>query len=337
MDNAAPARELLVVRAEREAEGVVGLTLADPGGAELPEWEPGAHVDIELPSGLTRSYSLCGSPRERHSYRVAVLRVPRSRGGSAEIHATDLVGRRLRVRGPRNHFPLVPADRYVFIAGGIGITPLLPMLRRLSEQPGSPRWTLLYGGRSLETMAFRREVTGLRGGETTLWPQDSHGLPDLDRALRGLPTGTAVYCCGPEGLLREVEARVDRRLPPGALHTERFRPPGAADADPGSPGGTDPADGTGGTGDAPFEVELRRTGVTLRVPAERRLLDVVREAVPAVPYSCEEGTCGTCETKVLAGVPDHRDLLLDDDEREAGSTMMICVGRSKGPRLVLDL
>ncbi|RSS46018.1 PDR/VanB family oxidoreductase [Streptomyces sp. WAC08241] len=322
MNTAEPVRELTVVRAEPEAEGVLGITLADPGGAPLPEWEPGAHVDVVLPSGLVRSYSLCGRPEDREAYRIAVLRVADGRGGSAELHATPLPGRTLTVRGPRNHFPLVPATRYAFVVGGIGITPVLPMLRALSERPDAPAWSLLYGGRSPDTMAFRAELAALRGGEVTLWPQDSHGLPDLDRALTELPPGTAVYCCGPEGLLEAVRSRTERLLPPGSLHLERFRAPDR----PGLP----PSDGG-------FEVELRRTGTTLRVPPDRTLLDVVREAVPGVPSSCEQGICGTCETKVLAGTPDHHDMLLTDEEREAGSTMMICVGRSRSARLTLDL
>lgn len=322
MNTAEPVRELTVVRAEPEAEGVLGITLADPGGAPLPEWEPGAHIDVELPSGLIRSYSLCGRPEDRHAYRIAVLHVADGRGGSTEIHTTRLVGRGLTVRGPRNQFPLVPAPRYVFVAGGIGITPVLPMIRELAERPDAPRWSLLYGGRSLDTMAFRTELAALHGGEVTLWPQDSHGLPDLDRALTGLPADTVVYCCGPEGLLEAVRSRTERLLPPGALHLERFQP--AARTTP------SPTDGS-------FEVELRRTGITLRVPADRSLLDVVREAVPGVAYSCEQGICGTCETKVVEGVPDHHDMLLTDAERETGATMMICVGRARSSRLALDL
>ncbi|MGJ7420602.1 2Fe-2S iron-sulfur cluster-binding protein [Streptomyces cinereoruber] len=322
MNTAEPVRELTVVRAEPEAEGVLGITLADPGGGPLPEWTPGAHVDVELPSGLVRSYSLCGRPGDRDAYRIAVLRVADGRGGSEELHTTGLTGRSLTVRGPRNHFPLVPASRYVFVAGGIGITPVLPMLRELSERPDAPAWSLLYGGRSLDTMAFRPELSALRGGEVVLWPQDSHGLPDLDRALTGLPPDTAVYCCGPEGLLEAVRNHTDRLLPPGSLHLERFRAPDRPDLPP--------ADGG-------FEVELHRTGTTLHVPTDRTLLDVIREAVPNVPSSCEQGLCGTCETKVLAGTPDHRDMLLTDEERETGTTMMICVGRSRSARLTLDL
>ncbi|MFF1509399.1 PDR/VanB family oxidoreductase [Streptomyces sp. NPDC058326] len=302
---------MLTVRsAVREAEGVLGLLLADPAGAELAPWEPGAHLEVTLPSGTVRHYSLCGDPADRSTYRLGVLREPAGRGGSEEIHTAVGEGTVLGVRGPFNRFPLVPAERYLFIAGGIGITPLLPMIRSLPA--GS--WSLLYGGRSLASMAYREELAGLRG--VTLVPQDTAGPLDLDGVLGGLSAETAVYCCGPEGLLRAVEERW-----PGPLHTERF---GAAPSEVATPSGA-------------FEVELRRTGRTLRVEPGRTLLDAVREVVPGVAYSCEEGWCGTCETKVIAGTPEHHDSVLSDEEKASGTTMMLCVGRACGPRLVLDL
>ncbi|MEV7671529.1 PDR/VanB family oxidoreductase [Streptomyces sp. NPDC088752] len=303
--------QLTVRSVVREAEGVLGLLLADPAGADLPPWEPGAHLEVTLPSGAVRHYSLCGDPGDRGAYRLGVLREPAGRGGSEEVHASVGPGTVLGVRGPFNRFPLVPAERYLFVAGGIGITPLLPMVRSLP--PGS--WSLLYGGRSLASMAYREELAGLPG--VTLVPQDTEGLLDLDAALGGLPPSTAVYCCGPEGLLRAVEERWE-----GPLHTERF---GAA--------GSDGSEGSEGG----FEVELRRSGRTVRVEPGRSLLDAVREVVPGVAYSCEEGWCGTCETKVLAGAPEHHDSVLGEEEKAAGASMMICVGRSRGPRLVLDL
>ncbi|MFE8940444.1 PDR/VanB family oxidoreductase [Streptomyces sp. NPDC007872] len=305
--------QLTVRSVVREAEGVLGLLLADPAGADLPPWEPGAHLEVTLPSGAVRHYSLCGDPGDRGAYRLGVLREPAGRGGSEEVHASVGPGTVLGVRGPFNRFPLVPAERYLFVAGGIGITPLLPMVRSLP--PGS--WSLLYGGRSLASMAYREELAGLPG--VTLVPQDTEGLLDLDAALGGLPPSTAVYCCGPEGLLRAVEERWE-----GPLHMERF---GAAVV---------PAADSGGSGGG-FEVELRRSGRTVRVEPGRSLLDAVREVVPGVAYSCEEGWCGTCETKVLAGTPEHHDSVLGEEEKAAGASMMICVGRSRGPRLVLDL
>ncbi|MGW9440539.1 PDR/VanB family oxidoreductase [Streptomyces sp. NPDC055607] len=298
--------QLTVRSVVREAEGVLGLLLADPAGADLPPWEPGAHLEVTLPSGAVRHYSLCGDPGDRGAYRLGVLREPAGRGGSEEVHASVGPGTVLGVRGPFNRFPLVPAERYLFVAGGIGITPLLPMVRSLP--PGS--WSLLYGGRSLASMAYREELAGLPA--VTLVPQDTEGLLDLDAALGGLSPSTAVYCCGPEGLLRAVEERWE-----GPLHTERFGA-AASDGSEGSEGG--------------FEVELRRSGRTVRVEPGRSLLDAVREVVPGVAYSCEEGWCGTCETKVLAGTPEHHDSVLGEEEKAAGASMMICVGRSRGPR-----
>ncbi|MFF5285752.1 PDR/VanB family oxidoreductase [Streptomyces sp. NPDC013171] len=310
MSDAMSTVRLTVRSVTEEADGVRGLLLADPTGADLAPWEPGAHLEVTLPSGAVRHYSLCGDPADRSVYRLGVLREPAGRGGSEEIHTSVGEGTVLGVRGPVNRFPLVPAERYLFVAGGIGITPLLPMVRSLP--PGS--WSLLYGGRSLASMAYRAELSALPG--VTLVPQDTEGLPDLDAVLAEQPAGTAVYCCGPEGLLRAVEDRWT-----GPLRVERF---GAAPVER--------ASGEGG-----FEVELRRTGRTLRVEPGRTLLDTVREVVPGVAYSCEEGWCGTCETKVLAGTPEHHDTVLGEDEKASGTTMMICVGRSRGERLVLDL
>ncbi|MFJ7988259.1 PDR/VanB family oxidoreductase [Streptomyces sp. NPDC096351] len=315
MSATVPTTARLTVRSVvPEAEGVLGLVLSDPSGAELAPWEPGAHLEVTLPSGAVRHYSLCGDPADRSTYRLGVLRESGGRGGSEEVHTAVGAGTVLGVRGPFNRFPLVPADRYLFVAGGIGITPLLPMVRSLP--PGS--WSLLYGGRNLASMAYREELAALPG--VTLVPQDTAGLPDLEGVLAGLPAGTAVYCCGPEGLLRAVQDRW-----PGPLHTERFA------ADPAAGPAADP-----GTGDG-FEVELRRSGRTVRVPPGRTLLDAVRDVVPGVAYSCEEGFCGTCETKVIAGTPEHHDSVLGEDEKASGATMMICVGRSRGARLVLDL
>ncbi|MEI7030265.1 PDR/VanB family oxidoreductase [Streptomyces pratensis] len=297
-----------------EAEGVRGLLLDDPAGAALAPWEPGAHLAVELPSGTVRHYSLCGDPADRRVYRLGVLRERAGRGGSLEVHTSVGPGTRLRVRGPFNRFPLVPAERYLFLAGGIGITPLLPMVRSLPV--GS--WSLLYGGRSLGAMAYREELSALPG--VTFVPQDTEGPLDVAAALRGLPETTAVYCCGPPGLLRAVEERWG-----GALHTERFGAP---------PVGEEPRSRPEPGG---FEVELRRSGSVLRVPPERSLLEVVRTVLPAVASSCEEGWCGTCETKVVAGTPEHHDAVLSEAERDSGTTMMICVGRSRTPRLVLDL
>ncbi|MFD5819290.1 PDR/VanB family oxidoreductase [Streptomyces sp. NPDC127038] len=305
--------ELVVERREFVAEGVLALSLRHPLGAELPAWAPGAHVEVVLGPGLERQYSLCGDPADRRSWRIAVLREPDGRGGSAHVHQELSVGGAVRVRGPRQRFALVPAPRYRFVAGGIGITPILPMLA--AAEAAGAEWTLLYGGRTRGSMAFTGELERY-GDRVTLAPQDETGPLDLASVLGDIPRGTLVYCCGPGSLLDAVE----ERCPPGLLHVERFRP---KDHEAG--------------GEREFEVVLGRSGRTLTVSPGVSVLDAVRAAGVEVLYSCAEGTCGTCETEVLEGVPDHRDSVLTDAEREAGGTMLICVSRCLGSRLVLDL
>lgn len=314
-------RTLLVRQVRLEAKAVVSLQLVDPAGGALPSWQPGAHLDLVLPSGLIRQYSLCGDPEETHSYTVAVLRETRGRGGSAEIHDSALVGRELKVRGPRNHFALTPANGYVFLAGGIGITPILAMIRSAAAR-GLP-WHLYYGGRDLAHMAFREELLVLGGDQVHLLPQATHGLPDFTAILGGQPPDHLVYACGPEGMLRAAEEACSAATPPRDFRSERFAV--ATKATP------EPADrGT-------FTVVLKRSGISLTVPPDRTLLEVVREALPDTPYSCEEGYCGTCETRVIDGLPEHNDQILSPEERARSRTMMICVGRSHTPELILDL
>ncbi|MFF3705577.1 PDR/VanB family oxidoreductase [Streptomyces phaeochromogenes] len=308
--------ELVVERRDFAAEGVLALTLRHPLGEELPAWEPGAHIDMVLGPDLERQYSLCGDPADRHSWRVAVLREPDGRGGSAHVHGQLEAGGKVRVRGPRNHFALQPSPRYRFVAGGIGITPILPMLAE-AEAAGA-EWTLLYGGRTRNSMAFVEELS-LYGGKVRVAPQDESGLLDLAAELGTPESDTLVYCCGPGPLLDAVEERCEA-WPKGSLHVERFQPK---------------IQETGA--DTEFEVVLERSGHTLTVPADVSVLDTVRSAGVEVLFSCTEGTCGTCETDVLEGTPDHRDSVLTDEEREAGETMLICVSRCRGRRLVLDL
>ncbi|MFJ8347864.1 PDR/VanB family oxidoreductase [Streptomyces sp. NPDC094153] len=302
-----------------EAEGVVSVRLRRSGGGELPPWEPGAHVDLHLPGDLTRQYSLNGSPEDRSLWQVSVLREPASRGGSLAVHETLRPGQEVEVTGPRNRFRLVDAPEYLFVAGGIGITPLLPMLDRATA--AGARWTLLYGGRTRAGMAFLPRLASY-GERVLVRPQDEYGLLDLEPFLGTPGEGTAIYCCGPEPLLTAVE-RLCAPLPPGTLHTERFA------AAPREAAATD-ADGE-------FEVVLQRTGRSVTVPAGTTILQALEEQGIDAANSCREGICGTCETKVVEGVPDHRDSLLSPEERAANDTMMICVGRARCPRLVLDL
>ncbi|WP_432126285.1 PDR/VanB family oxidoreductase [Streptomyces sp. bgisy082] len=304
-------RKALVTGRTAPAEGVVELRLE---GADLPAWQPGAHIDLVLPSGLVRQYSLCGDPADTGSYTVATRLIGAGqggRGGSREVHERLREGVEVEIRGPRNRFPFVDAPAYVFVAGGIGITPVLPMLRA-AEAAGAD-WRLLYCGRSRATMPYLAEVGALGGGgRTTVVAEDESGFPDLG-FLADVPEGTAVYCCGPDGLMDAVGAA----MPGGRVpRLERFS-----------------ASAT--TGGAPFEVELRRSGRTVAVAAGQSLLDAVRAELPDVPYSCRQGFCGTCQQRVLAGGIDHRDELLTDAERD--DSMLICVSRCTGKRLVLDL
>jgi ferredoxin-NADP reductase len=301
----------------KEADGIVSVRLEPAVGDKLPAWEPGAHVDLLLGPDLERQYSLCGDPTDLSSWRLGILREPESRGGSVHVHERLAVGDQVVCRGPRNNFALVDADEYLFVAGGIGITPILPMIATC-EAAGKP-WRLYYGGRGESTMAFRAELVGY-GDRVVCWPQDTHGLLDLPTIL-GTPTaGTAVYCCGPGVLLDAVEEQC-ARWPAGALHVERFRPKEGA------------LDGA----NLPFEVELDASGITLTVGADQTMAEAIEAAGVELPTSCREGTCGTCETYVLEGEPDHRDSYLSAEEQASGEVVMPCCSRACSPRLVLDL
>lgn len=325
-DRLPPAGTILAVETRTPAaDGVVTLTLRRPDGEPLPAWTPGAHIDVLLngddgaPGPLIRQYSLCGHPG-LDSWQIAVLREPKGRGGSAYIHDRLREGDTVAVRGPRNNFPLRPAGRHLFVAGGVGITPILPMVEA-AEAAGTD-WRLLYGGRTRTSMAFLDRLAPY-GDRVLIRPEDEYGLLDLPAFLGPPEPDTLIHACGPEPLLRAArEASAD--WPPGALGVERFAPDETAGA-------------VGSRASGPFEVELARSGLTLTVPPDRSVLETLEAAGVAVDFSCREGTCGTCETDVLDGSPDHRDSLLTEDERAAGDTMLVCVSRSCGPRLVLDL
>ena len=308
-------KRLAISRHEAAADGVVLLDLRDPSGSDLPAWAPGAHIDLWPAAGVVRQYSLCGDPADRTVWRIAVLREPDGRGGSLAVHDRLREGDLVEVGGPRNHFPLAPAPRYLFVAGGIGITPLLPMMAAAATAGAD--WRLHYGGRNRGSMAFRSALTSAYGDRVSIHPQDESGLLDLDAILAAEPPDTPVYCCGPEPLLTAIE----RRCPGRPLHVERFAP-----KEQGEPVRADS-----------FEVELARTGRTLTVPPGKSILRVVEDAGVEVLWSCTEGTCGTCETAVLGGEVDHRDSLLTPEERAANDTMFVCVSRAAGSRLILDL
>lgn len=302
-------RRVRVTSKTREAEDVVSFVLT---GDELPPWTPGAHIDLEVRPGVCRQYSLCGDPADRDRWQVAVLREDSGRGGSRYLHDAVEAGASLRVGGPRNNFPLEPADGYVFVAGGIGITPLIPMFR--AAQLLGVDWTLYYGGRRRAKMAFLDALSGY-GKRVRILPEDECGLLPLAEIVA--ESNHPVYCCGPEPLLVAVE----RLCPPDRLRVERFHP--RADALDG------PAQG--------FEVFATLSGAMVRVAPKESILDALDDAGVPVPSSCREGTCGTCETTVLEGEVDHRDSILTDEERTSGNTMMVCVSRARSARLVLDV
>lgn len=310
--------DLVVAAREHAAEGVVLLTMQLPDGGELPAWSAGAHTDLRLREGLVRQYSLCGDPADRQHWKVAVLLEPESRGGSTYVHEQLVTGSTVHVRGPRNHFALSEAKRYLFITGGIGVTPILPMAAQADA--ADAEWRLVYGGRTRASMAFVEELVERYGDRVDVRPQDETGLLDLEEILGSPDPDTLVYCCGPEALLLAVEDKC-REWSRGALHIERFAPKQLAEP----------------VLHESFEVELAQSGLVLTVPPEKSVLQVIEEAGVNVLSSCTEGTCGTCETGVLEGAPEHRDSLLSEDERAANDTMFICVSRSCSSRLVLEL
>jgi ferredoxin-NADP reductase len=310
--------ELLVKQMTWESDGVLSLALVDPDGKPLPSWTPGAHVDLKLRGSLVRQYSLCGDPSDAGRYRVAVLREQAALGGSEYVHEGLRPGHRLQVVGPRNNFSFLPAKRYVFVAGGIGITPILAMVR-VAEAEGVD-WVLFYGGRRRASMAFLDELAEY-GERVHVLPEDETGRLDLPGVLPGPEEGLLVYCCGPEGLLAALEEHT-ASWPEGMLQVERFK----------AKTFETPADG-----ERPVEVVCQRSGTTISVAPEVSLLDALEGAGVAVSSSCRDGICGSCETKVLDGVPDHRDSLLSAAEQAAGASMMVCVSRAKSHRLVLDI
>jgi len=289
-------------------ENVVALTLAAADGAVLPAWHPGAHLDIHLPSGRVRQYSLCGDPDRRASYRIAVRRIPDGGGGSIEAHDHLPVGSTVTTGGPRNAFPLSvpghgsPTRRVRFIAGGIGITPILPMLS-LAQRLGVD-WSMIYVGRSAESIPFLDEVRRF-GDRVQIRTDDVNGLPCADDLLGECRSGTTVYACGPAPMLTAIRQRLIGR-DDVELHFERFAAPPVVDGEP-------------------FTASV--ASATVAVAADETLLAALQRAGVDAPYSCQQGFCGTCRIRVLNGVVQHRDTLLTEPERDAGM-MLSCVSRA---------
>ncbi len=300
------------------ADGIIAITMRADGPGPLPAWEPGAHIDVCLNNGITRQYSLCG----QHvgpgvdTYTIAVLRAPQGRGGSETIHRDVRKGSVFYIRPPRNMFALEDAKSYTLIAGGIGITPLLAMVRELARRNAD--WRLFYGGRTRDSMAFLDELEPF-GDRVVLYPQDCCGPLPLEQIVGGPDAGRLVYCCGPATLI-DAAATIAGRWPTNPLRFERFSPVAAE-----------------GVTDTAFEIQLHRSGLVLKVPSDQSILNVLEARGLSVPASCREGTCGTCETPLLAGAADHRDSILNEDERRANDTIFVCCSRSRSELLVLDM
>lgn len=307
--------DLEVVGLRREADGILSVELRDHADRLLPSWEPGAHIDLAVGEHV-RQYSLCGDPTQRRRYRVAVLREPVSRGGSAHVHERLRPGDEVEVGGPRNHFGLVDAPRHLLVAGGIGITPVLTMAAGLAARGAD--WRLIYLGRSLAGMAFLDDLAALDAGSgrLTVHADDVDGPPDLPRLLEGLDAGAALAVCGPAGLIAAVEAHCAVRGLP-APRVERFA---AAERD-------DEAL-------VPFDVVVASTGQRVTVPADRSALEVLDEAGLRLANACRDGVCGSCLVGVVAGEPWHRDALTDPSRADV---LAPCVSRARGAELVLDL
>lgn len=288
-----------------------------PDGSRLPDWSPGAHIDVVLPSGKIRQYSLCGDRWMPHQYRIAVQREENGTGGSAELHDELFPGDVISFGGPRNNFRLAPAQHYRFIAGGIGITALLPMIEQAILL--NVEWQLLYLGRSLERMAYR-ELAEQYPEHVTIHTSQPHGRTSIRSWIGEPPADTMIYACGPESLLDTLPAEC-AALPEHLVRTERFT--------------NNLADAT--VSSAPYEIQLKRRGQVLQAPGTTPVVDVLNQAGVEVITSCSQGVCGTCEIDVLAGDIDHRDAILDDEERSENTCMFPCVSRALSQRLVLDL
>jgi cytochrome P450/ferredoxin-NADP reductase len=318
---ATTGRPLRVARLRRVAEAVVELTLEPLDGRPVGRWAPGAHIDIECgDTGLSRQYSLCGDLEEAGSYRIAVLREPAGRGGSAWVHTRLAEGDVVRVRGPRNHFRFDESvPRAVFIAGGIGITPVSSMAQRARKL--GIDYVLHYSGRSRSTMAFVDELRALHGERLVLHVDDEGTRADYAQLRAQVDDATRVYACGPKGLLDALQA-LATGWPTDALRIERFQT---------SVGALDPSKEHG------FEAELRDSGQVVHVAADQTLLQALRAANIDVPSDCCEGLCGSCEVEVIEGEVDHRDVVLTRAEREQNTKMMSCCSRAVGRKVVLAL
>jgi phthalate 4,5-dioxygenase reductase subunit len=309
---------LRIAHSEKVAEGIHLFELRYPDGSDLPEFTSGAHLTLRVPNGLLRKYSLCNDPAERDRYVIGVRREAEGRGGSVSLIEEAKVGDEILVAPPRNDFKLVKsAAGYIFIAGGIGITPIMSMIRHL-KSTGGGRFKLYYLTRSPEMTAFREELSGPEfRGQVTIHHDhgDSERSYDLWPVLEQ-PKGQQIYCCGPRALMESVRDMTGH-WSSSAVHFEAFNEPPRATAE-----------------DKPFRVRLARSGDVVEVPVGITILEALRARGIHVPSSCESGTCDTCRTKLLEGEADHRDLVLAEHERD--DNIMVCVSRARSDEIVID-
>lgn len=314
--------QVKVLRKTEEAEGIASFELARPDGAPLPAFSAGSHIDVQVPGGFVRQYSLCNDDAESHRYRIAVLRDPGSRGGSMSMHDALKEGDFVTISEPRNHFPLVHAERSLLLAGGIGVTPLLCMAQRLAAIDAD--FALHYCTRSPSRTAFRHEIAQSKFADRVRFHFDDGPADqklDLVAELGTPRPGTHVYVCGPSGFIDfAVSTAKALGWPADQIHLEYF---GAAPQDT--------------SGDKPFEVKLASSGKIIRVAADQSVVQALAAQGVEVMTSCEQGVCGTCLTRVLEGECEHRDMYLTDEEKAKNDQFTPCCSRARSPVLVLDL
>lgn len=309
--------QLRITASTWEAPNIVSYELRPLDGGDLPPFTAGAHIDLSLPIGLVRSYSLINAQAERHRYVIAVQKDRASRGGSRWVHENIRAGDVVTVNGPRNNFALEEAaQRTLLLAGGIGITPILCMIARLDALGRD--WQLIYCSRRRDGTAFLEHLRKKNQVRFNFDEEPGGKMLDIAAVVAAAPANTHFYCCGPLPMLSAFE-EATRNLPRERVHVEYF----TAKTPPSVEGG--------------FTVVLAKRGLSLTVPSGKTILDTLRDHGVDAPHSCTEGVCGTCETRVLEGVPDHRDLILTEAERASNKTMLICCSGSKSERLVLDL
>lgn len=318
-----PTIAVRVARKQQEAVDICTYELVAADGGPLPAFSAGAHVDVHLPGGLTRQYSLCNDPTESHRYLIGVLRDPASRGGSAAMHDLVAEGQLLQISAPNNHFPLAhDASRHLLLAGGIGVTPILCMAERLANTGAD--FEMHYCTRSPERTAFHQRIAGAAFAPKVHFHFDD-GAPeqklDLAALLSAPASGVHLYVCGPKGFMDAVlNTAREKGWPEAQLHYEFFA-------------GTV----TKSDSDASFEVQVASTGKIVVVPRDKTVVEALADAGVVVQMSCEQGVCGTCLTRVIEGIPDHKDMYLTPEEQAANDQFLPCCSRSKSPRLVLDL